>query len=248
MSKITDEVKSAAKILHILIGGGEINRTINKEYFNLYKESGVSEYLGAMCEGMNLKLYEYKDGLYVSPGINNTVFGYSNEILKQNKFKRYQNPELHLTYFIIIVIITMFYRESDSDTYITRIKIPDILDKVEEKISSLKTRNLSELSQKESYNFEDIVTKWDSLPLKTTREDNQLSERGKDDKYALIHSICDFLEKEGLVKKDSNMNTILPQNRMKAIVDGYFQDVDSRNELYELIDQLGKSEDNECQE
>ena len=52
----------------------------------------------------NLNIYEYNNGLYVSAGDNNRVFGYTNEELR-NRLGLRVNRELYLVYFIIYNII-----------------------------------------------------------------------------------------------------------------------------------------------
>lgn len=244
MAKIEDNILTASRILNILIGGNEVNKQVNREYYEKYdRNNEVCSYLKTICEGLNINLYHYEDGLYISPGANNASFGYSNEMMRTKIFKNYTNPELYLNYFIMTVIITLFYKESDYDTYVNRIRIQDIVKEVDEKIESLKKKDLSELSSKFVYSFEEIVDKWSSLrDIRYKNNNNEVSERGKSSRYSLVKTVCGFLESEGLIKQDENMDTILPQKRFKAIVYEYFQSVGNRNELFEYIGRLSKED------
>ena len=101
------ELDKALEIVSVLITGGEIKKT--NEYAGLYEEfttnSGVYDMVMSMLKKFNLSLFEYKDGLYVSPGENNKIFGYTNDEIKKELGVRL-NRELYLCYFITLESIT----------------------------------------------------------------------------------------------------------------------------------------------
>lgn len=99
------------------------NAALYQEYNN-YAE--VYDIVHMSLKKLNLNIYEYNNGLYVSAGDNNRVFGYSNEELR-NVLGLRVNKELYLAYFIIYNIITEFYSDTMSSTYAEFIRLEDII-------------------------------------------------------------------------------------------------------------------------
>ena len=77
------------------------NAALYQEYNN---NAEVYDIVHMSLKKLNLNIYEYNNGLYVSAGDNNRVFGYSNEELR-NVLGLRVNKELYLAYFIIYNII-----------------------------------------------------------------------------------------------------------------------------------------------
>lgn len=249
MSKTMENLSYATRILGELLSGNPVGKNSNKELYDLYiNDTEVENLLTTISKELFIEIYDYEEELFLSPGVNNRVFGYSNDEIKKKMRYGFDNSEMYLAYFVMMVIITMFYKESDYDTHVKRIRIEDILLRVSEKMDALKNlENLSEISTEMSYNFEEIVSKWESLSTAQMVFDEagnmEFSDKGKNSKYPFINAVCDFMEKEDLIKKDENMKSILPQKRFKAIVYCYFQDKDCRNELYDFIKKLNSNEE-----
>lgn len=249
MSKTKDSVVYSVRILGELLAGNDVSTESNKELYNSFiVDSDVEDYLMLICDELSLELYNYEDELFLSPGVENKVFGYSNDEFKKRMKYGFDNMEMYISYFIMMTIVTMFYKESDYDTHIRRISITDVLAKVNEKMEALTDiEDIQEISSDLSYNFDEISKRWGSMrkvSLRGNDPDNpEASDRGKSNQYAFINTVCNFMEREGLVRIDSNMNSILPQKRFKAIVYNYFQNKDSRNEIYDFIKELSESEE-----
>ena len=77
-------LEKAMDIFTILISGEEISKASGKNV-KLYEEyasnSEVNSILDTMFKKLNLKLYEYNSGLYLTSGDHNRVFGFTNEEL-----------------------------------------------------------------------------------------------------------------------------------------------------------------------
>ena len=78
-------LEKALDIVSALINGEEIRR--NGENAGLYEEfalgTQVYDEVKLILKKLNLDLYEYRDGLYITAGDNNQIFGYTNEELKR---------------------------------------------------------------------------------------------------------------------------------------------------------------------
>ncbi len=248
MTKIKENISCSVQILRELLDGNEVGINENKELYNSFiTDSEVEECLYLICEELALELYHYEDALFLSPGVQNKVFGYSNDEFKKRMKYSFDNMGMYTSYFVMMTIVTMFYRESDYDTHVTRINRKEILSKVNEKMEALTdVENLAEISSDLSYNFDEISKRWKTMRkfnLKGDKADAlEASDRGKNNQYAFINTVCNFMEQEGLVRIDKNMDSILPQKRFKAIVYNYFQNRDSRNKVYDFVKSLSESE------
>lgn len=248
MTKAKENISSSVRILGELLSGNEVGTDENKELYNSFiTDTEIEEYLHLICEELSLELYHYEDALYLSPGVQNKVFGYSNDEYKKRLKYNFDNMDMYTSYFVMMTVVTMFYKESDYDTHVRRLSINDILAKVNEKIEALtNVDDLAEISSDMSYNFDEISKRWRSMRKFSLKGDDantpEASDRGKSNQYAFVNTVCNFMEREGLVRIDTNMNSILPQERFKAIVYSYFQDRDSRNEVYDFIKRLSESE------
>ena len=112
---------------------------------------------------LNLNIYEYNNGLYVSAGDNNRVFGYSNEELR-NVLGLRVNKELYLAYFIIYNIITEFYSDTMSSTYAEFIRLEDIIKNVDKTTGGIVDKSAGlVLDEVEENSFKQIALTWDEL-------------------------------------------------------------------------------------
>jgi len=140
MTKIKENISYSVRILGELLAGNEVGADANKELYNSFiTDTEVEEYLYLICEKFSLELYHYEDALFLSPGVQNKVFGYTNDEFKKEMKYSFDNMEMYTSYFVMMTIVTMFYKESDYDTHVRRVNINDILAKVNEKMEALKS-------------------------------------------------------------------------------------------------------------
>ena len=77
-------LNKALDIVSKLITGEEVGRKSNTMLYEEYcNNSEVYDIITETCKALNLNLYEYNDTLFISAGMKNRVFGYSNEELKR---------------------------------------------------------------------------------------------------------------------------------------------------------------------
>ena len=60
----------------------------------------------------DLKIFSMGSHLYLSPGVNNRFFGYTNEELR-SAMKLENNSELYLAYFAMLCLLAQFYNSDD---------------------------------------------------------------------------------------------------------------------------------------
>lgn len=226
----------AFEIVNTLLEGQAISRTKNRELYEGYRNnSDVEEMVLYIARKMGLRLYNYEEKLFISPGVANKVFGYTNDELKRKIPYIIRNDELYLCYFIIMILITMFYKESGIDTAINYIRFSALVEEITNKFEALiKIDDLESASREYQFNFADICRVW--VHLADAREDMPL--RGKNDKISFVRNICTFLQNEELIVIDNERNLIFPTDRFKAIIYYYYEDRENKNDILSYINEL----------
>lgn len=228
----------AMDLLSALLSGKEVRRD-KGEYRSLYEEylsdAQVYDLVHAMTKRMNLCLYEYDGGLYLTAGEENRVFGYSNEELKRVLGLRL-NRELYLCYFLIYHVITAFYNDSANPTFLEYIRIEDLIKSVDASLTNL----LSDLKvlvrdEIEENSFETLALLWEDLPI-MSGEEGAVARAAKNSKSGYAKTVFNFLEAQGLLTEAEGR--YYPTGRFRALIGNYFEE--HRGRLYELLN--GKEE------
>ena len=110
--------------------------------------------------------------------LDNKIFGYTNEELKKKIKMINKNEDIYLMYFIILTILTCFYRESGLNSPRSYLNLSELLETIEIKFQSLVKEDIEKTSKENEYNFVDIKNVWERL--QDAREDIVLG--GKNDK------------------------------------------------------------------
>lgn len=225
------ELDKALDIVSVLVTGGEIKKA--NENAGLYEEfttnSEVYDIVMSVMKKFNINLYEYNDGLYVSPGENNRVFGYTNDELKKELGVRL-NRELYLCYFIMYNIITKFYSSSGSTTFVEYVKIEDVIQSVDmglvEIVSNLTVMAMDEI---EKDSFKEIALVWEDMPVTTSEENVKRASRGS--KAGFVKLVFNFFIGQKLMIESEGR--YYPKDKFKAMVSEYFEQYKGR--IYEIL-------------
>jgi len=223
---------TAIDIVTTLMTGNEIGKN-DKKTKALYEEfndnSEVYDIATSMLKKMNLSVYEYSDSIYVSPGDNNRIFGYTNDELKREIGVRL-NKELYLCYLIIYNIMTWFYASTDSVTYNDYIKVDDIVEITDNILKkSVDELAIVDMSVVEEGSFKELALAWEDLPMVVS--EGSTAKAGKGSRIGMVKMTLNFLVKQDLMVE--NMERYYPKKRFKAIVTGFYEENKSR--LYELL-------------
>lgn len=223
------ELDKALDIVSTLLNGGEISKKENVILYEEYENnSDVFDMVRKIFKKMNINLYEYNYGLYISAGENNKVFGYSNEELKKEMGIKL-NRELYLCYFIIYIIITRFYKDSSNYTFVEYVKLEGIIGAMDNALKSitddLKVLNMDEV---EVNSFKEIALTWEDMPIVGQGEATRAS-RGS--KSGFVKLTLNFLVNEELLLEEDSR--YYPRDRFKALIENYFDDYKGR--IYEIL-------------
>lgn len=232
-------LEKATEIFGALLVGEEISLTGGKNaalYETYTQNAEVSEMVDCMLKQLNLKLYEYNYGLYVTAGAQNRVFGYSNDELKRMMGLRL-NRELYLAYYVMYTVMQHFYSDSATYTYAEYVRPGEIITAVDMSLSNL----IGELSlvvrdELEEESFRTIAMTWDELPVTTKEEGNQRAARGS--RTGFVRLVFNFLTSQGLFAESGEK--YYPTDRFHGMVRCYFEE--ERTRLYEISAALGSRE------
>ena len=74
-------METAIEIFAKLVNQEEVaEQGVNSKLYDAWNQNGeVYELVMQLTRSLNLELYDYNNGLYLSPGVNNAVFGFTNE-------------------------------------------------------------------------------------------------------------------------------------------------------------------------
>lgn len=224
-------LEKALDIVSELIVGRAVDK--NGDNAGLYEEyqsnSEVYDIVFAVLKKLNINIFEYNYGLYISPGENNKTFGYTNEELKKAMGVKL-NRELYLCYFIIYNIITRFYNDSANYTFVEYVKQEDIIASVDSTLSGI-VSNLSVLVQDdvEAGSFKEIALVWEDMPVVSGEDVSVRASRGS--KAGFVKLVLNFLTSEGLMLESDGR--YYPKDKFKALIENYFESYKGR--LYEIL-------------
>ncbi|NLX90162.1 MAG: hypothetical protein GXZ07_00965 [Firmicutes bacterium] len=235
ISGSTEVLDDALEILKALLQGEEVSRSKNAHLFEKYRYStDVEEMLFHIAGKLELRVYSGNDRLFICPEAGSRLFGWTNEELRDKISYISTNSELFTGYFIIMTLITMFYREAYPDTPVAYIKISDLVESVSKRFETLlKMEDLETVSQENQFDFAEICRVWQRLP-----DAREWVSGGKNDKIAFVENICRFLHSEKLIVLDMNQRIIYPTERFKTIIWHYYEERDNRKDLLSFVKSL----------
>ncbi len=220
----------ALDIVSALITGDEVSRNKNASLYNEYSSNGeVYDIVLAVLKKLNINIYEYNYSLYITAGDNNRVFGYTNEELKKQLGIKL-NKELYLCYFIMYNVISVFYPDSASHTYVEYTRIEDVVAAVNHSLSSV-ISNLKVLSldEVEENSFKEIGLIWEDMPVSGGEDVVLKASRGS--KAGIVKLVFNFFVSQNLLIETEGR--YYPREKFKALVENYYDSEKSR--LYEIM-------------
>lgn len=223
----------AMDIVAKLLDGEEICRS-QKKNIALYEEyvsnTEVYDMVQQMLKRMNLKLYEYQYGLYLTAGENNRTFGFSNEELKRVLGVKL-NKELYLCYFIMYQTVCFFYKDTTSPNFVEYIRIEDVIRSVDGGLNSiLEDIEVLVEGETEDESFKALSLLWSELPLVTGDDGNSIR-AAKNSKSGYVKLTFNFLVSQGLLVEEKER--YYPKDRLRALIENYFEEYQGR--LYEIL-------------
>lgn len=225
-----EHLQAALKITKLLLQNKEVSMQSTYDLYTLYmSDMTVQEMVYTILESYGLTLIEYKKALYVSPGMDNMLFGYKNEDLR-NMMNLETNKELYLCYFIMYTTMTIFYKESSFATYKDYITSTEVVDRV---TTLLEAFTVEETTQEEDYALSSLKSFWEDLTQMSLHqtEENLESLRRTNSQFFFVTRSLHFLTQQNLLIKNEKERHYMPTERFKALVAHYFDNREVKNAL-----------------
>ena len=198
----SDDVRLATRIFIHLLKEGQI---VDRELYHAYNQGDVRLILEEIVEKeADVKIFSARDSLYITPGVDNRYFGYTNAELR-SKMKLKDNSQLYLAYFSILCLLAKFYN-SDDQSLTSRQFVP--LEELEQTVTAHVKEVVEAQEQRpddvkafsgESYlNLPAVASAWQDLPA---FDDTKKSlRRARNNRISFLLHVFGFLEQEGLVQ------------------------------------------------
>lgn len=228
----------ALEIVSKLITGDAVGAKSNTMLYEEYNNnSEVYDILTSICKNLNLNLYEYNNALFISAGNKNQVFGFTNEELKRVMGLRL-NKELFMTYFIMYNMVTEFYKDSSSATYLEYLRIEDVIKAVDASLFGLIDHSAGiVMEEAEMDSFKALALLWDELPIVSIDDKNGVR-AAKNSRSGYVKLTFNFMISQNLFIESGEK--YYPTDRFRAIAEKYFEE--NRGRLYEIMN--SREEDN----
>lgn len=224
----------AIEIYSKLISGEEINKKHPDNaplYEEFYGNAEVYDIVTNIMKKLNLALYEYNDGLYITAGEGNRVFGYTNDDMKKIMGLRL-NKELYLCYFLMYMILLYFYKDSESYQFREFVKTETIIEETGKYLAQvIKDLDVLVTEEIEQDSFKAIALLWDELPAVTGANDGESTRASKASRAGYVKLTFNFLTAQKLFVE--NADRYYPTDRFKALSENYFGEY--RGRLYQLL-------------
>lgn len=240
MEIIDDTLDMALDIVQALLENKEISKTENQLFYQNYVNNAeVGNLTDKIAEKMGFSIYRLDNKLNLCVMIDNKIFGYTNDELKKKVKMLNKNEDIYLMYFIILTIITCFYKESGLNSPRSYLGLDELIDTIKVKFESLVKEDIDQVSKEKQYNFKDIKKVWERLP--DGREDTVSA--AKNDKISFVKLVLNFLQEEKLIFFEEERQIISITTRFKAIVYFYFENSkENKNQLMQYVYELGGEE------
>jgi hypothetical protein len=235
ISGAVEVLDEALAILKALLQSEVVSKTKNVILYEKYRYStDVAEMLHHLADQLELEVYAGNDQLFLCPQVGSRLFGWSNEELRHEINYISNNSDLFTGYFVMMTLITLFYREAYPDTPVAYLKLKDLVENVSQRLEALlKVEDLQAVGQENQFDFGDVARVWQRLP-----DAREGVSGGKNDKVAFVENICKFLHGEQLVVFDPNQRIIYPTERFKTIIWNYYEERDNRKDLLSFVGSL----------
>lgn len=225
-------LEKALEIVANLIQGEE-DPALYEEYRS---NADVYRLTAMIAKKLGLDIYEYQNHLYVTGTEQNRVFGFTNEELKKTIGVRL-NRELYLCYYIMFTIMTRFYQDSATYSYIEYVKIEDVIQAVDQGLASVISKiEVLVLNEIEENSFRTLALMWEDLPMISV-EESVIRRAARNSKIGYVKMVVNFMVSQRLLMEAEER--YYPTMRFRALMENYYTEHQGR--LYELLN--GKDEE-----
>ncbi len=195
-----DDVQWAFRIFMKLLEEGTIREDF-RDYHFAYQRSEVRHIVEELIEKeASVKIFQTGGTLYITPGVDNLLFGYTNAELRE-KIKLRDNGELYLAYFSMLCLLAKFYNSEDqslaSRQFVPIEELEQTITDYVQTVSETAEDQLELLEESYQLSLRSVAEKWLDLP---TFDDKIKNLRGaRNNRISFLLRVLRFFEEEGLV-------------------------------------------------
>lgn len=218
-----------------LLDEGEILAE-ERELFTAYQDPEVREVLEDVIElQAQVKILAGPQGIYLSPAVENRLFGYANEQLRSAMGLR-NNSELYLAYFTILCLLAMLYNSDDqlerSREFIPVEELEGYVSAQVERLAAADREDVSTLEDDLEINLASVADLWlDLPPYDDTLKNLNL---GRNNRISFLLRVLRFLEAEGLVQI-FELREIRPLPKFDRIITHYYFHSSRKERILHMI-------------
>ena len=229
-----ESVKLAFTVFHALLAEGVVTSN-DGGLLQAYKtQPEVREILADIIEpGFDVQVLNAVEKLYLTPGINNKLLGYSNQQLRQSMGLQ-NNVELYMAYFVMLCLLAMFYNSETLDAA-TRQYVP--LKELEDFITS-KLENIGRMEEitaaeaQLEFAFTAAASFWQELPPYDEKLKSLV--RSKRNRVSFVLNVCRFLQGQDLIVVHEERE-IYWRERLDCMVRRYYADSRRKEQLMNFL-------------
>ena len=228
-----DSVRLGIRIFFSLIEKGEINSEDDKELMKALRDEEVRAVLHEFEDNTATVIIYGSDRIYISPGIDNKIFGYKNQELRE-RLKLRDNYELYTCYFIMLSILAVFYKGEGYDMKEREfVEVDTLHGFIDDKVKSFdKDEHISDVEESLNMRFSAVADKWNSLIYSDERKKN--IKRSTNNRMAYIMKVVDFLADEKLLTLEDG-RIIRTTEKMDMMVVSYYSAKDRKKEIVDFV-------------
>jgi hypothetical protein len=232
-----EDVQWAFRIFNKLLQTGTIDET-ERDYHYAYQRSEVRQIIEEVIEQeAEVKIFSTAGNLYLTPGVDNRYFGYTNAELRE-KMKLRNNSELYLAYFIILCLLAKFYNSEDQSLAARQfVPVEELEETVTNQVEIVLAADEADVAvQEENYqlNLRSVAETWQDIPAFDDKVKNLKSARNN--RVSFILRVMRFLEEEGQVQVlEEREVRLLP--KMEHLVVKYYFHSQRKDYLLQLLAQ-----------
>jgi hypothetical protein len=231
-----EDVRLAFRIFLQLLPTGRIE---DQEFLYHYEQNPNVRFIleEIMEKEADVKIFSMGGFLYLSPGVNNRYFGYSNEQLR-TLMKLANNSELYLAYFAMLCLLAQFYNSDDqaltSRQFLPLEELEAIMTGHVAEIQAAQAEQIEALEEELQVNLSSVASLWTELPA--FNETLKHQRRGRNNRISFLLRVLSFLENEGLVQVlDDSEIRLLP--KLEHLVVKYYFHSQRKDYLLQLLAQ-----------
>lgn len=239
MDNFMKSYRLAQKFFYKLLDKGEIREKDDKELYVAYlNEEGLKDIIDVIAEEFKSDVILIKDTIYLIPHADNDVIGFD---YKEEGALMKNKEHVYLTYLVITVIFAEFTNDISPASYLNILDIVSLVTETLDRAS--KKANIEEEELNADFNVLKCNELWKSKGTWREEGNNGKDTTSVDYKIGFIRRVITFLKQRGLVRVITDEDKVVPSNKFKELMFGYFLN-DERKEIVERLLDIRKEDSN----